>query len=329
MKPMRPADDPHFPTLDAARPVPPHKAEGGRTTEIVYGYPPPALAGPTPAATQVSPLIPGAEAIEATADRSLDSGLIAAPQGTVERRYVLAQTLRALKAGAALTVLAPKDKGGMRLRAELEGFGCAVSESARRRHRIVTCAAPQAPGGLAEAIAAGGPQFAPRLGLWSQPGVFSWDRLDPGTALLLEALPPLGGRGADLGCGVGVLARAVLASPKVSSLLAIDIDARAIAAAGRNVQDARAVFEHRDVRGPAPAELDFVVMNPPFHDAGREDRALGQAFIAAAGASLRRGGVCWMVANIELPYEAVLAACFSRVTSVTQSRGYKIYEARK
>jgi 16S rRNA (guanine1207-N2)-methyltransferase len=159
--------------------------------------------------------------------------------------------------------------------------------------------------------------------------VFSWDRLDPGTALLLEALPPLGGRGADLGCGVGVLARAVLASPKVTSLLAIDIDARAIAAARRNIEDERAMFDHRDVRGPAPAELDFVVMNPPFHDAGREDRALGQAFISAAAAGLRSGGVCWMVANLALPYEAVLAACFSRVTAVTQARGYKVYEARK
>ena len=297
--------------------------------EIVYGSPPDALAASSPGATQVSPLIPGAEAIEAIADRALDSALIAAPPGTVERRYVVAQALRAMKAGGALTVLAPKDKGGMRLRGELEAFGCAVSESARRHHRIVTSAAPQAPCGLSEAIAAGGAQRAPRLGLWSQPGIFSWDRLDPGTALLLEALPPLGGRGADLGCGVGILARAVLGSPKVSSLLAIDIDARAIAAARRNIEDERAMFDHRDVRGPAPANLDFVVMNPPFHDAGREDRALGQAFIAAAGASLKQGGVCWMVANIALPYEAVLAACFSRVTSVTQARGYKVYEARK
>ena len=142
-------------------------------------------------------------------------------------------------------------------------------------------------------------------------------------------MPSLGGSGADLGCGVGILGRAVLASSKVSSLLAIDIDARAIAAARRNIEDERAIFDHRDVRGPAPAGLDFVVMNPPFHDAGREARALGQAFIAAAGASLRKGGVCWMVANIALPYEAVLAACFSRVTSVTQARGYKVYEARK
>jgi 16S rRNA (guanine1207-N2)-methyltransferase len=297
--------------------------------ELVYGSPPPALASPGLGAAQVSPLIPGAGAIEDIVDHALDRAVILAPAGTIERRYVLAQALRALRPGGELIALAPKDKGGMRLRGDLEAFGCAVTESARRHHRIVTCAGPETPTGVIEAIAAGGPRIAPQLGLWSQPGVFSWDRLDPGTGLLLEALPPLSGRGADLGCGTGILARAVLASPNVSSLLLIDIDARAVAAARRNVDDARAVFEHRDVRAKAPADLDFVVMNPPFHDAGREDRALGQAFISAASVSLRSGGVCWMVANVALPYEAVLAACFSRVTAVTQARGYKVYEARK
>ena len=298
-------------------------------SEIVYGTPPPALATPAAGATQVSPLIPGAEAIEEIADHALERATILAPPGTIERRYIVAQALRALKPGGDVTVLAPKDKGGMRLRGDLEAFGCAVNEHARRHHRIATCVVPETPSGLAEAIAAGGPQFAPRLDLWSQPGVFSWDRLDPGTALLLEVLPPLVGRGADLGCGVGVLARAVLVSPKVTSLLLIDIDARAIAAARRNVDDDRAVFEQRDVRDRASADLDFVVMNPPFHDAGHDDRLLGQAFIAAAAVSLKPGGACWMVANVALPYEAVLAACFSRVTQVTQARGYKVYEARK
>jgi 16S rRNA (guanine1207-N2)-methyltransferase len=329
MKPVTSEATAHFPALDASRPVAPHDGEGGTPEEIVYGSPPPALAISSLGALQVSPLIPGAALINDIADGGIDRAVILAPPGTVERRYVLAQTLRAMTPGGELIALAPKDKGGMRLRDELEAFGCTPIESARRHHRIVACAKPEIPSGLAEAIAAGGPQIAPRLGLWSQPGVFSWDRLDPGTGLLLEALPPLAGDGADFGCGVGVLARAVLGSPNVSSLLLIDVDARAVAAARRNIDDARAVFEHRDVRARAPADLDFVVMNPPFHDAGHEDRSLGQAFIAAAAVALKPGGVCWMVANVALPYEAVLSACFARVTQVAQTRGYKVYEARK
>jgi 16S rRNA (guanine1207-N2)-methyltransferase len=298
-------------------------------SEIVYGSPPLALGSPGTDATQISPLIPGAGAIEDIPCGSVDRAVVLAPAGTVERRYVIAQTLRAMKPGGEVIVMAPKDKGGMRLSGDLAAFGCEFAEGARKHHRIVTCAAPKSPSGIAEAIAAGGPQLAPRLGLWSQPGVFSWDRLDPGSELLLEALPPLSGHGADFGCGIGVLAKAALTSPSVLDLLLIDIDARAISAARRNLSDHRVLFEHRDVRGRAPSGLDFVIMNPPFHDAGNEDRALGQAFIAAAAVGLKPGGACWMVANVALPYEAALAACFSRVTQVSQARGYKVFEARR
>jgi 16S rRNA (guanine1207-N2)-methyltransferase len=72
-----------------------------------------------------------------------------------------------------------------------------------------------------------------------------------------------------------------------------------------------------------------VVMNPPFHDGGTEDRALGVAFIAAAAKALRKGGVCWLTANRHLPYEAPLDEAFAKVTLKAERGGYKIYEARK
>jgi 16S rRNA (guanine1207-N2)-methyltransferase len=248
----------------------------------------------------------------------------------LERRYALALTLRALKPGAQLTALAPKEKGGSRLRKELEGFGCQVEEMGRQHQRICYAARPEVPEGLEAAIAAGGPQRLEGEGLWSQPGVFSWDRDDPGSQLLIAALPALSGKGADLGCGIGVLARAVLASPKVARLDLVDLDRRAVEAARRNVEDARAVFHWADARGgPDLTGLDFVVMNPPFHDAGLEDKALGQAFIRRAHLMLRKGGVLWLVANRHLPYEAVLAEQFARVTPKGEGKGFKIYEARK
>jgi 16S rRNA (guanine1207-N2)-methyltransferase len=284
------------------------------------------LATVPPGAVQVSPLVPGAGAIEDLADASLARMVIAAPPGTLERRYVLAQALRALAAGGELIALAPKAKGGARLRGELEAFGCAVGETAKHHQRLCRTTAPPAPRGLAEAIARGGPQIAPGLGLWSQPGVFSWDSLDPGSALLIPAIGELVGRGADLGCGVGVLARAALASPAVSEITLIDIDRRAVDAARRNIDDARARFLQADAReaGALPAPLDFVVMNPPFHVAGAAQSDLGRAFIAAAAGMLGKGGRLIMVANAALPYEAVLAALFSKVAPARREAGYKI-----
>ncbi len=70
-------------------------------------------------------------------------------------------------------------------------------------------------------------------------------------------------------------------------------------------------------------------MNPPFHDAGWETKALGQRFIQAAHGALRKGGVLWMVANLHLPYEAVLEPVFARVERRGAGGPYKVFEAKK
>lgn len=297
----------------------------------LFGAPPPDLAAPPAVAIQFSPHAPGASALEDLAPATLDGMVMAAPPGTLERRYALALALRALAPGAPFTAMAPKMKGGNRIEKELESFGCRVESESRRHQRLCRTTRPDALAvSLDQAIAAGGPCLVEALGLWSQPGIFSWDRLDPGTARLLSVLPPLAGRGADLGCGIGILAKAVLASAQVTQFALIDIDRRAVAAARRNVSDPRASFHWADVRGLSdPKGLDFIVMNPPFHDGGVEDRALGEAFVRRSHDLLRAGGAVWLVANRHLPYEAVLSASFAQVALRAEESGFKVYEATK
>ncbi len=298
--------------------------------EGVYGRPSPELVTVPPGAVQLSPLIPLGSKIEDAADGSFGTIVMSAPSGVLERRFALAHALRVLAPDGVLTVLAPKDRGGARLAKDLTGFGCTVAETSRRHHRICRVVGPENPSNLGEAIAAGSPQIPPALGLWSQPGIFSWDRPDPGSVALIGKLPPLAGKGADFGCGVGLLAQAVLQGASVTALTLIDIDRRAMEAARRNIDDPRAAFLWEDIRSAEGLSgLDFVVMNPPFHDGGIEDRALGEAFIIHAAASLRVGGVCWLVANRHLPYEAALKTHFARALQVAQGEGYKIYEARR
>lgn len=307
---------------------------------LLYGVPAPGLVDVPAGAVQVSPLIPGSDDLATWPDASVDEMVILAPGGTIERDYVLAQALRVLKPGAPLLAFAPKDKGGSRLRKALERFGCTVGEDARRHHRFCSVTRPAAlqdvDAAIDAAIAAGAPRVLPDLGVWSQPGVFSWDRLDPGSARLLELLPPLAGRGADLGCGVGVLAGRLLVSGNVDAITCIDIDRRAVECARRNLQDPRATVLWADVRRLGAdlqegsfSDFDFVVMNPPFHDGGTEDRELGVAFIRTAVRLLRRGGVCWLVANRHLPYEAALREAFASMEVKADAGGYKIVEARK
>ena len=181
-----------------------------------------------------------------------------------------------------------------------------------------------------EAIAAGAPHLVEGLDAWSQPGVFAWDRIDAGSALLAGTMPPLKGAGADLGCGYGALATVVLRSAAVTSLRLVDLDRRAVEAARRNVEDARASFDWADTRTLEAGDgLDFIVMNPPFHDGGAEDRRLGQAFIRKAAEMLKKGGVLWLVANRHLPYEAELKEAFKRVTPAGDGGPYKLFECVK
>jgi 16S rRNA (guanine1207-N2)-methyltransferase len=193
----------------------------------VYGRPPSELVEVDGAALQFSPLVPGSDALEQQGSGTLVGVSIVAPPGTVERRYTLALALRAVAPGAPFCVLALKDKGGSRIGKELAGFGCSFNEVSKRHYRICTGRRPDSLSGLEEAILAGAPRLDGTLGLWTQPGVFSWDRIDPGSALLLQIVPPLAGQGADLGCGIGYLAHGILASPRVEHLTLVDVDRRA------------------------------------------------------------------------------------------------------
>ncbi len=298
-------------------------------TAILYGRPP-LVFDPPGAATQTSPQIPGSTALESLADGSVEAAMVYAPPGVLERRYTLAQALRALKVGGRLDVMAPKDKGGSRLGKELAAFGLAVGETAKAHHRRCVVIKTGTEMGVEAAIAAGAMQAVPGLEAWSQPGVFAWDRIDAGSAQLAERMPALKGAGADLGCGYGALATVVLRSEGVTSLRLVDLDRRAVDAARKNVEDARASFEWADVRTlEASGDLDFIVSNPPFHDGGAEDRRLGQAFIRKAAEMLKKGGVLWLVANRHLPYEAELKEAFKRVTPISDGGGYKLFEAVK
>ncbi|AQR62991.1 methyltransferase [Brevundimonas sp. LM2] len=299
------------------------------TTTLLYGRPP-LVFDPPGDATQTSPLIPGSTALESLADGAVETAMVYAPPGVLERRYTLAQTLRTLKVGGRLDVMAAKDKGGSRLKKELEAFGLEVGESAKAHHRRCVVVRPETLVGIDAAIAAGALQQVEGLEAWSQPGVFAWDRIDAGSAQLAAHMPPLKGIGADLGCGYGALATVVLRSPAVTALRLIDLDRRAVEAARKNVEDPRASFDWADVRLlEAAGDLDFIVCNPPFHDGGAEDRRLGQAFIKKGAEMLKKGGTLWLVANRHLPYEAELKAAFKRVTPITDGGGYKLFEAVK
>lgn len=167
----------------------------------------------------------------------------------------------------------------------------------------------------------------------SRPGVFSWDRIDAGSALLAECLPSgLTGRAADLGAGWGYLSAQLLArNPGIVALDLYEAEARALALAESNLatEGSRVdiAFHWHDVARGLSSKYDVIISNPPFH-VGRADLPeLGRAFIAAAALALNPGGRFWMVANRHLAYEQAMARHFSGIRTLVVRDGFKVIEA--
>ncbi|HYR64683.1 MAG TPA: class I SAM-dependent methyltransferase [Reyranella sp.] len=168
-------------------------------------------------------------------------------------------------------------------------------------------------------------------GSWvSQPGIFSWDRIDDGSALLAQCLPDdLSGPVADFGCGWGYLGREVLARSRgIASIDLIDAEHRALEAARANITDPRASFHWLDLAAEAaPATYDAIVCNPPFHAGRAAEPALGQGIIAAAARALRPGGRLYVVANRGLPYEPLLKANFASFETLADNNKFRVSRA--
>lgn len=153
---------------------------------------------------------------------------------------------------------------------------------------------------------------------WSKPGVFGWDSVDAGSALLAHSLAEHGGlRGqvVDLGCGYGYLtAQAVrLGAERVT---ATDNNAAAIDACTRTVAENRLPADvlADDCGADLPAGMaDWVVCNPPFHRGFATDDGLTDRFLRAAQRILKPRGTAVFVVNRFIPLGTAAAKAFAQV----------------
>jgi 16S rRNA (guanine1207-N2)-methyltransferase len=164
----------------------------------------------------------------------------------------------------------------------------------------------------------------------STPGIFAWDKIDEGSALLAQHLPmDLAGHVADFGCGWGYLSREALTrSPGIRHIDLIDAEHLALDAAQTNIVDDRAAFHWLDLTTEAaPHTYDAIICNPPFHTGRAATPELGQQVIDSASRALRRGGRFYMVANRGLPYERMLKANFASFETLADNNKFRVTRA--
>lgn len=167
------------------------------------------------------------------------------------------------------------------------------------------------------------------LAFWSKPGLYGWDKVDEGSALLAAHLPQFTARAervCDLGCGYGYLSLHAWRQYAPQRLLATDNNAAALLACGENL---RPLGEHAAVLASDCADgiderFDLVLCNPPFHQGFDVERDLTERFVAAARRLLQQGGCAAFVTNSFIPIERVAAPWFGRVERVAENGRFKL-----
>lgn len=155
-------------------------------------------------------------------------------------------------------------------------------------------------------------------------GVFSRDGLDMGTRILLEALPELGGRILDLGCGWGPVGVALGKKYPGAQIVMSDVNARAVELARRNLE-ANAVMNASAVCGEGfeavEGAFDAIVLNPPI----RAGKGVIYALFAGAAAHLNAGGALYVVIRKQQGAESAqkyLGTIFADVDRIAREKGY-------
>lgn len=169
------------------------------------------------------------------------------------------------------------------------------------------------------------------------PGVFSADRLDEGTRLLLEHIPssktPIDI--ADYGSGSGVLGLVALMQSPRSSLLLIDESRLAIHSSREtfrrnNLDSDRVTYRLANgFVGTAPESLDLVLSHPEITQDDLFHPWMGHQFIQHSHAVLRPGGSLLFVTQKRHPILPIVEQIFPSSTIVEEDDVYRVISAQK
>jgi len=171
--------------------------------------------------------------------------------------------------------------------------------------------------------------------LYSKPGLFGWNKIDRGSALLAQHLNEFfaGFETSprtllDLGCGYGYLSvMATQTRPDASlHIEATDNCAAAIIACRKNFSafDISGEVVAGDCASTIKKTFDAVLCNPPFHQGFKTDSRLTEKFINSAAQHLKPSGRALFVVNQFVPLEKLAQSTFSRCEKTIETDGFKL-----
>lgn len=263
-----------------------------------------------------------------------DGAIVRLARAKDEQEMVLHAVLSVLGPNARLFIYGGNEEGIRSAASALASLCGAADTIAKRGHgRLLSARRPPQLAALRGELAAWrrvtslAIAGAPRAWV-SYPGLFAADRLDDGSALIIDTLPslPPGARVADFGCGSGVIAAGLATAPDIG-LDMIDHDSVALLAAKENVPVGQAILASSLAGAAGP--WDAIFSNPPLHAGIAESHAALTRLIAEAPAHLRRGGRLQLVLQRRLSVEELLAQHLGEVRIVADTGRYRVWSANR
>ncbi len=172
--------------------------------------------------------------------------------------------------------------------------------------------------------------------LYSKPGVFGWEKIDKGSAFLVEHLAdflsPIYKKDTllDLGCGYGYLS--LMASQYgFKQISATDNNAAALKSCEYNFSHHKlnAITLADDCAANIKDKFDIILCNPPFHQGFSIEGVLTDQFLSTAKRLLTKKGAALFVINSFIPLERKAQQYFDHVEIFAENRSFKLVRCQQ
>ena len=170
-----------------------------------------------------------------------------------------------------------------------------------------------------------------KYNLYSDNGVFSKDKFDYGTRLLLDSIDisKLSGNVLDLGCGIGVVGIILGTNNKNINIDMIDINERAISLVRDNLtlNKVKANVFSSDVYSNVNKKYDYIITNPPIR-AGKE---VVRKFLLGGYDYLNDNGILYFVMRKDHGVKSMIKELENKynVTIINKDKGFYIVSLTK